>query len=173
MSCNGFHIFLGAAVVILRIRVQNPPPPNHRCGDLCFLIYYSKNTVTSDPPSPTVHLNTTNCTRESPSKSDFNWNYSPSNNKRPWESSLHLPCHPPSLDSPSLASAKSPLPYTIFPPKSFQNSWSVVAKILFAVIFLSRCSPHFHALLETWVLPDCSLSLEVLSGADGFPSHFP
>lgn len=26
MSCNGFHIFLGAAVVILRIRVQNPPP---------------------------------------------------------------------------------------------------------------------------------------------------
>lgn len=35
----------------------------------CFLIYYSKNTVTSAPPSPTVHLNTTNCTRESPSKS--------------------------------------------------------------------------------------------------------
>lgn len=34
MSCNGFHIFLGAVVVILRIRVQNSsPPPNHRCGD--------------------------------------------------------------------------------------------------------------------------------------------
>lgn len=82
MSCNGFHIFLGAVVVILRICVQNPPPQITDVGTPVSS-YTPARTVTSAPPSPTVHLHTTNYTRESPSKSDFNWNYSPSNNKRP------------------------------------------------------------------------------------------